>query len=334
MRCIFCSLDRPPSEEHVFPLAIGGKLTTDRVCEPCNSTLGSRLDAVLSDFFPIRIRRAMLNLAGNSGTAPAWHEMFLGKVKLVGQAADQAHVTFNKETGQLDTRQLKHVVETVTPDGQKMIQITLDERDKGQLPKIISRERKRRGLPPLSDEQLAIEAKNFTMTTVNNPLIQINPRISFAFLRHAMMKIAYELAFLWLGEPYLDDPLAVELRVAICSPDLASTDKIAGYVGTAEDCDAFKVWTPHEGRHLAYANVVAGNVMISVRIFDIYAASIVVSREASRYFQSPADAEELRFLAMDAVSGEKVETSFGQELRRIAAAMTAFQRLPPFWDPL
>jgi hypothetical protein len=334
MRCIFCSLDRPPSEEHVFPLAIGGTVKTDRVCEPCNSTLGSRVDAALSDFFPIRMRRAALHLAGNSRTAPAWHEIFLGKVKLLGQTADQAHVTFNKETGKLDTRLLKHVVETVTPDGKNIIQITLDARDKDQLPKIIARERKRRGLPPLSDEQLAKEANNYKTTTVSNPLIQINPSISFAFLRHAMMKIAYELAFLWLGELYLDDPLAAELRAAICSPDLASTNKFTGYVGIAEDCEIFKFWTPHEGHHLAYAHVVADNVVISVRVFDIYAAAIVVSRESARYFQSHADDKKLRFLAIDAVSGKTVETSFSQESRRIAEAITAFQRLPPFLDPL
>lgn len=334
MRCIFCSRDRPPSEEHVLPLAIGGTLTTDRVCEPCNSTLGSRVDAALSNFLPIRMRRATLNLAGNSGTVPAWYEILLGKVKLVGQTADQAHVTFNKETGQLDTRLLKHVVETVTPGQEKVLQITLDERDKDQLPKIIARERKRRGLTLLSEEEIARQAKKFTTATVNHPVIQINPSISFAFLRHAMTKIAYELAFLWLGEPYLDDPVAAELRAAVCSPELTSTDKIAGYVGPAEGCEAFKFWTPHEGHHLAYANVVACNVVISVRVFDIYSACIVVSREAGRYFRSRADGDKLRFLAIDAVSGKTIETSFRQETKRMAAAMTACQRVPPFWDPL
>ena len=39
MRCIFCSNERPSSLEHVFPLAIGGHITTDRVCKECNSTL-------------------------------------------------------------------------------------------------------------------------------------------------------------------------------------------------------------------------------------------------------------------------------------------------------
>jgi len=149
-----------------------------------------------------------------------------------------------------------------------------------------------------------------------------------------MMKIAYELAFLWLGELYLDDPLAAELRAAICDPEIASTDNLAGYVGEAETCSAFKCWTPHEAHHLAYAQVVAGHVMISVRVFDIYAAAVAVTREAGRYFQSSADYDKLRFLAIDAVSGKTVEISFGQESRRIAEAMKAFQRPPPFWNPL
>jgi hypothetical protein len=58
MLCIFCDQERAPSIEHVFPLAIGGTVTTDRVCAPCNSVLGSRVDAALSDFFPVRMRRA------------------------------------------------------------------------------------------------------------------------------------------------------------------------------------------------------------------------------------------------------------------------------------
>jgi hypothetical protein len=35
------------------------------------------------------------------------------------------------------------------------------------------------------------------------------------------------------GEPYLDDPLAAELRTAISEPDMASTDSLQGYVGTS-----------------------------------------------------------------------------------------------------
>ena len=334
MLCIFCSKERPPSQEHVFSLAIGGTVTTDRVCRQCNSVLGSRVDAALNDFLPIRTRRANLGLAGRGREPPSQFEILLGDQKLVGPDAKRIRTTLNKATGKLDIRQLYHVTDVVLPDGRKARQVTLDERDKGEIPKIIQRERKRHGLPPLSEDELSAESQKFTVTVVENPLVQVTISVSFAYLRHAMMKIAYELAFLWLGEAYLDDPLAVELREAICKDDLASTDGLAGYIGEAQPCTAFNFWTPHEAHHLAFASVVAGDVIISVRIFDLYAAIVVVSREASRYFQGAADSSKLRFLAIDSASGRTVDTTWDDETRRMATLMSAFQRVPPFLDPL
>jgi hypothetical protein len=334
MLCIFCSEERPPSREHVFPLAIGGTITTSRVCEACNSTLGSRVDAALNDFLPIRTRRAQLGLAGHGREPPSQFEILLGDQKLVGPAANRIRTTFNKATGKLDIRQLHHATDVILPDGRKARQVTLDRRDKDQIPKIIQRERKRHGFPPLSKEALAVEAQKFTVNVIENPLVQVTISVSFAYLRHAMMKIAYELAFLWLGEFYLDDPLAVELRKAICKEDLTSTDGLAGYVGEAEPCTAFRFWTPHEAHHLAFASVVMGVIVVSVRVFDVYAAVIVVSREPGRYVRSAADSSKLRFLAIDSVSRNTIDTTFDAESRRIVAAMMAYQRLPPFPDPL
>lgn len=334
MLCIFCSQERPPSVEHVFALAIGGTITTNRVCEECNSTLGTRVDAALSDFFPIRMRRAKLGLRGNNREPPQWYEMFLGEAKLVGQTANRVRTIFNEETGKLETRQLHHAENVVTPEGNKIRRITIDARDKDQIPTIISRERKRHGLPPLSDDELAVAAAAYTTNPVEQPLVHRSLSFSFAYLRHAMFKIAYELAFLWLGETYLSDPLARELRTAICDPDIASTDHLAGYVGDAQTCSVFKFWLPHEEHHLAYATVLAGqDVVMCIRIFDIYAAAVVVSRDAGRYLAGTDEAQ-LRFLALDSVSGRTIDTAFNEERHRIVQAMTACRRLPPFPDPL
>jgi hypothetical protein len=74
--------------------------------------------------------------------------------------------------------------------------------------------------------------------------------------------------------------------------------------------------------------------MLSVRIFDIHAAAILASRDAVQYIRGPADFAKLRFLAIDSVSRATIATSFADESRRLAALMTASQRLPPFPDPL
>jgi hypothetical protein len=338
MRCIFCTNERPPSLEHVFPLAIGGRhVTTDRVCKECNSTLGSRVDAALSDFLPIRVRRAELGLAGNAPAPPGRFELLTGDVEIVGEAGGRLRVTYDEATKKLDLRRLYQASDIVTPDGKKIRQITIDARDKDQLPVIIQRERKRHGLPPLSGEELAIEASNYTANSIENPTVHFNVNASFAYLRHAMFKIAYELGFLWLGETYLDDPLAVELRTAICKSDIASTDGLPGYIGEASECEAFsKTWITHQAHHLAYSHVAANHVMIAVRIFDLYAACVPVSREATRYFGGPtADLTELRFLALDAVSGAKIETTLAEETHRMVTMMLASGTfLPPAPDPL
>jgi hypothetical protein len=334
MRCIFCSAERPPSLEHIFSLAIGGTITTNRVCSGCNSILGSRVDSALNNFLPVRTRRAELGLAGNSGEPPSIFEMLLGDQKLIGPEANRIRTSLNKATGKLDHRQLYHATDVVTPDGKRARQITLDERDKKQIPKVIQRERKRHGLPPLSPEDLAIEASKFTVKTVEPLLVQVNIDVSFAFLRQAMMKIAYELAFLWLGESYLDDPLAVELRDAILKDDIASTDSLSGYVGWAESCSAFNFWTPHKAHHLAFASLVAGSVIVAARVFDIYAVAIPVSRDVSRYVRTRADAMKLPFLAIDAAIGSTIEATFGEEQHRLAGEMTKHRRTPPFPDPL
>lgn len=334
MRCIFCLKERQPSVEHVFSLAIGGTITTDRVCGECNSALGSRVDSALNNFLPIRIRRAELALTGNSRDPPSIFEMFLGDQQLVGPAANRIQTSFNKATGTLDHRQLYHAADLVTSDGKKVRQITLDQRDKGQIPKIIQRERKRQGLPPLSSEELAIEAGKATLSTIERPLIQVNVNVRFAFLRQAMMKIAYELAFVWLGESYLDDPMSLELRHAILMDDITSSDMLPGYVGWAEPCPAFNFWIPHRAHHLAFSSVVDGSVIVAARVFDIFAVAMPVSRNASRYVDSHADAMNLPFLAIDTANKRTVKTTLGEEQHRIAREMTKNRRPPPFPDPL
>lgn len=328
--------ERDSSVEHVLPLAVGGRLKTDRVCEQCNSTLGSRVDSALCDFLPIRQRRAELGLIGNAGKAPGPFEFLTGEARFVGEDGGRVRTEFDASAGRLVQRRLYDAREIVAPDGKKIRQITIDAKDKDQIPTIIQRERRRHGLPPLADAELAIAASNYTASTIEPVLIQKDININFAFLRHAMFKIAYELAFLWLGESYLDDRLAADLREAILSNDANSTDGLFGWADFAPGCSAFDTfWTPHQNHHLAYSNIVTNpntttnEYAVAVRIFDIYAAVIPVSREPKH-----TDRSKCRFFAQDVTSGRMVHTLFAKEQHRLALKMSEMQNIPPFPDPL
>jgi hypothetical protein len=74
-------------------------------------------------------------------------------------------------------------------------------------------------------------------------------------------------------------------------------------------------------------------IVVAVRIFDIYAAVVPVSNEPARYLQSPMDPK-LRFLAINSTTGKMWTSSFWEEQHRLALAMTAAGHTPPFSDPL
>lgn len=315
---------------------MGGTLTTERVCSKCNSDLGERIDAALINFPPISSRRAKLGLAGNSKSVPNPLDFLTGQSELVGEVAGRLQTTIDKTTDGLRHRQLFHSAEIVSPDGQKTVQVTIDERDKDQIPTIIKRTRAKYKLPPLSESELAIAAENYETRTIENPLIVKELQFSFAYLQHAMLKIVYELAFIWLGEAYLEDPLAEQLRSAILSRNLNSADPYAYGIRDANEHQAFFCWTPNEAHHLAYSELIAGKIVIAVRLFDAYAVTVVVSNDASRYINSASDLSKLKFMAMDSVSGKKIQTSFPEEKARLLRVAATARIRAPFQlpDPL
>jgi hypothetical protein len=252
----------------------------------------------------------------------------------VGEDGGKVRTSFDPNERKLVQRRLYTEKETITPDGQPLRQITIDAKDKDKIPVIIQRERKRGGLPPLSDEELAKIVGQVTATPVEKvTVIKKDIGLSFAYLRHAMFKIAYELAFLWLGESYLDDPLAAEIRTAVCSEDVSATDNLYGRVDFLAGCEAAfnHFWMPHPSHHLAYSIVHLGTrqYAVGVRIFDIYAAMVPVSRD-----EKYADISKCRFFAQDAVSGRTVDTSLVAEQGRLGRMMMEKRSPPPFADPL
>src|SRR5579864_4214327 len=64
-------------------------------------------------------------------------------------------------------------------------------------------------------------------------------------------------------------------------------------------------------------------LMVAIRIFDLYAACVPVSNEASRYFGGDAHPTQLRFLALDAVTGKIIDTTLAEEVHRLVKAALA-----------
>ena len=323
MRCMFCLKDRPGSLEHVFPLAIGGCLTTLRVCGPCNSFLGREVDAGLTDNVLMVLRRSQLGLAGNSGTVPDPFKTIFRHGTLADRPDHRVVVQLNTETGMFDVRLLHHESMVTLPDGREVKQILIDAGDAASLPKILQRERKRAGLPPATPEELEKELANVELRTIEHPPVKHSIETGEKELRRGILKIVYELAFLWLGEEYLDDPIAAQLRSAILSGDEGRLGDIRGEITGAQDSDAFHFWSPNKDMHFAYATCTEGGIVLCVRILDFAVARIIVAADPRMYLTAGIADRRLRFLAIDPRTRRMTETAFIQEMGRIAQAALA-----------
>jgi hypothetical protein len=114
--CIICDQERPESEEHVFPLAIGGCVVTLRVCNDCNSKLGARVDAPLVDHLAIVLRREELKIAGRGGV-PSTFDRILGKSVLARDQSHQLRTSIDPTTNTLDIRSIPNISKVTLPDG-------------------------------------------------------------------------------------------------------------------------------------------------------------------------------------------------------------------------
>ena len=105
-----------------------------------------------------------------------------------------------------------------------------------------------------------------------------------------------------------------------------STNGLPGYVGDVEGCGAFRFWSNNKTHHLAYAfHDGNGGIAISVRVFDIYATIVPVTKDAARYLAGHDANTVLRFLSIDPTSGDMRNVPFLEEMGRVTGGKTASQ---------
>lgn len=295
---------------------------TQRVCRECNSILGSTVDAPLSDHIFIVIRRAELGLKGNSNTIPDALKNLLGTgmSTLVSDPTQRVQLTTNPNTGKLDLKMIYHATETKLGGEVVQRQITLDARDVGQVGTIIQRERKRAGHQPLSLEELKAQVDLVVAAgsrTIEKPEVKHQIILDRVEFRKGLLKIAYELAFIWLGETYLDDPMAARLRDVILSRSDEQTAKLRGGITIGPDSPPVKFWFSEKDCHIAYSSKAEKEIAICVKIFDIFTAVVIVTEQMERYLQGELEERTIQFIRLDPVSETFKQTSLARELDRL-----------------
>src|SRR6266566_3401119 len=282
MLCIFCLKDKPPSKEHIFPQAIGGTLVIDRVCTQCNGWLGTNVDALLTDHKLILLKRAQLNMRDNTGNVIDFWKKVFGLGTMANDPGQKVRLTTNPKTGIPEPQLIYKSERKTLDDGTEVKKITIDTQQEKDIEKIIERERRRRGLSPLLRDELQaqIESAKTNSRRIEQPEIKYSIQFDVWDYKRTVCKIAYELAWLCLGDEYLDDPVAEQLRNLIFKD---MRDDLKGEIELCTDMTPLTLWKSESNAHIGFCSKVHHGVCVSIRIFDSICGNISVSESADKY---------------------------------------------------
>jgi len=137
-------------------------------------------------------------------------------------------------------------------DGSEAVQIALDINEIDELEKIAQRERKRAGLEPYTDDEIQalMASARRNIRTIEQPEVTYAVQFDTWDYQRGICKIVYELAWLWLGDAYLDDPVAEMLRTVILS---GTEQGIAGRITMGSDASPLSLWDGERKAHNRYA---------------------------------------------------------------------------------
>jgi hypothetical protein len=203
-------------------------------------------------------------------------------------------------------------------DGKETVRITADECQAPDLEKIIQRTLRREGLSPLSETELQAKVAELKeqIRTLEQPCVRHDLKVDLVSYHNAMLKIAYELAWLWLGDGFLDDPGAVKLRQKILEN---ADEQIRGVIQIGMTGPFEKMWTDEPNVLIALGQKSEQGIVVSVRIFDVLCGLIAVSDQPARY----PDFREDRFFWCDPQTKQTRDSSLPEEVVRIVRSMRA-----------
>lgn len=312
VKCIICYQERPEelfSGEHIFPDSIGGTLVIKSVCKDCNSKLGDNVDSHLVNHWLIQGARQTLKIPGKSGKIPNPLE----KGTIGDDPTQQVHYIFDDEANPQKLYVVPNIKRELQSDGTELVHIVVDKSDKDKVPQIINKMMRRKGLPELTKEEIEQSLKE---EIDPSPTMHMKLVLDTVQYKRAILKIAYELAYYWLGEKYLEDNTGMIIRNCMLDEKLTAEFykkyPIKGRIEPTGGYSMLPVWDDEPNTHIAFLKKANGKITCFVKVFSIFEGMITVSDNASNYPEF-----EDRFISINPQTGVIRESSFLEEVRRL-----------------
>lgn len=311
MHCIICRSEKPRRTgdgEHPIPLALGGSWTIDRVCIECDNTFGMSFDARLSKLTAIEERRIELKLEGHSGKLPnRLREALRQPVQVTDDPHHRVKVSL-KEDGSYDVFTIPNIEFEiiVNPDGSWAAalaphRMVLDPRNRDSAEEMIAKRLQQaladRGITADPDEIKGASAHLAASLTLvaNQKAVSVPYTIRTGGHGPALLKIIYEAAWYWLGDPWLDDPIARAMNASLRGDETIS---LQGRVRDGVDVRFDLGNLPQREAHVIFLLCSNGKFIVECQLFDLISGGFVITEHSTAYKTPETDA-----IVMDAPGG-------------------------------
>ncbi|MGB7289359.1 MAG: HNH endonuclease [Candidatus Macondimonas sp.] len=229
--CILClDSSKPLTKEHIFPEAVGGRISKYLLCKPCNDKLGHWVDGPYVDQKHIQLARATYKIQGKTGKVP---QPFSDTFSLDDSEFTQK-IKLDSNFSPIVVPQAPKV--SITENGGIRLNLSCDVRDKERIPQVIratlsrffrsaagmrfglSEEKKEKAIRWIIEEAKEVPSKS---EQIQSPL-EGSWAIDLKALFTEHIKVIYEVCCVEFGEHFRDDASAQRLRMflqAQCTED-------------------------------------------------------------------------------------------------------------------
>ena len=295
--CIFCR-EIGSSLEHVIAEGIGGRKTIDRVCTPCNSDFGTRIDAKLVDHPLVVFERARLGIAGKSDVPQPLASGYLADdpvVRVLNVVSADGTVP-EIQTGRVKSKNAA---------GEDVVRVFGG--NENDVLRAVNKVLTRAGDDPLTLEEL----RRYAKVTDERPEIAVEIRMSTVSFRPALVKIAYEVAWMALGDAYLSDLIGEAVRAALRDKEMKPEElgmRLTAKFAILPETALVPFFRPSSDGHSIALFAANGKLHAWVRIFGVLEALLPIATT------TPVGASKL--ITVDPVAGTWTEESFDDALLR------------------
>ena len=275
-QCIFCmewKEDKEFNREHIILEALGGKGDKDiclNVCTSCNSSLGTRVDASLLNQSITKYMRYKFKIKGKNGIPNPFKgiEIKYADTPIVGE------LKVNRE-GRINGFRAKHQV--LDYNGKKLI-----VGPRKRFAQYVNNRLIQNGIQPLAEKYILENRFEFGKPKIPNvEYIEFPEEVKEQYLIYAfptMLKMAYEYCFVMLGEKYLNDCMATDIRNFLMKYDYKKDTEY--YSPTKASME----WINEEKKEISLKmQVDNNNIWVEIVLWGMVLVDICMSEYAFEY---------------------------------------------------